>query len=627
MARWNLDLPPASVAEMLRGWRVDELRELARRADIKPPTHKESIVIALCREVMSRHQRAAVAEAVHSPEGRVDWFQVEARYGVNAKELYTGLLPLLVDGRGWVPRDLVELPEPPPPQLATLPSLDPRRAQEEGLSIFLAERAAPRDLLTVLALTDAGQIRVGEKTRHISGASARELYRALTGGDYYPLEWTPDRYTPPIGPIRAFAWPLLIQQARLANAEGSRLYLTQPGKRALRELHGATLRTSASGGAEELAAALASAAAPFLKQIWEAWERAEFDEFSRLEAIGGQRSKGGRHMTEPSWRRAAIAEALAELPVGQWVALDELDRYLRAAGYRFEVSEEPGLLYIGEPHYGSLWGGGQDLWRVVERRYMMAFVMEYAATLGIVDVAYRYPNEAARDFDHLWGTDGLPYLSRYDGLAYVRLTPLGAFCLGAQEAYEFDASRVLRGDGEVTGKGSGGSPPQMISWPVLVVNDEGIVEPAGELLPADAVFLDRVARRIQTARGSKPGAASDGRPRWQLHRDRLLEAAELGVDLAEVRAFLESRTGRRLPEAVEFLLDEAAYGARRLREVGRGIILEASDASLAQRLASDAVLGRYVVAVTGRHLVVREAGAKAAYQRLRKLGFGVTPGR
>lgn len=175
MARWNLDLPPASVAEMLRGWRVDELRELARRAGIKPPTHKESIVIALCREVsaqrlpatierLSGHQRAAVAEAVHSPEGRVDWFQVEAKYGVNARELYTGLLPLLVDGRGWVPRDLVEslralLPEPPPPQIATLPSLDPRRAQEGGLSIFLAERAAPRDLLTVLALTDAGQIR------------------------------------------------------------------------------------------------------------------------------------------------------------------------------------------------------------------------------------------------------------------------------------------------------------------------------------------------------------------------------------------------------------------------------------------------------------------------------------
>lgn len=109
----------------------------------------------------------------------------------------------------------------------------------------------------------------------------------------------------------------------------------------------------------------------------------------------------------------------------------------------------------------------------------------------------------------------------------------------------------------------------MISWPVLVVNDEGIVEPAGELLPADAVFLDRVARRIQPARGSKPGAASDGRPRWQLNRDRLLEAAELGVDLAEVRAFLESRTGGHLPEAVEFLLDEAAYGARRLREIGR----------------------------------------------------------
>ena len=44
---------------------------------------------------------------------------------------------------------------------------------------------------------------------------------------------------------------------------------------------------------------------------------------------------------------------------------------------------------------------------------------------------------------------------------------------------------------------------------VLVVNGERFIESVGELLPADAVFLDRIARRIQPARNSKPGAATE----------------------------------------------------------------------------------------------------------------------
>ena len=35
----------------------------------------------------------------------------------------------------------------------------------------------------------------------------------------------------------------------------------------------------------------------------------------------------------------------------------------------------------------------------------------------------------------MWGTDDLSYLSRYDGLMHMRLTNLGAYCLGLTETY------------------------------------------------------------------------------------------------------------------------------------------------------------------------------------------------
>jgi hypothetical protein len=53
----------------------------------------------------------------------------------------------------------------------------------------------------------------------------------------------------------------------------------------------------------------------------------------------------------------------------------------------------------------------------------------------MLDVAYIEPGRAPRNFRDLWGTDDLEFLSRYDGLAFFRITALGAYCLGASERY------------------------------------------------------------------------------------------------------------------------------------------------------------------------------------------------
>jgi hypothetical protein len=62
----------------------------------------------------------------------------------------------------------------------------------------------------------------------------------------------------------------------------------------------------------------------------------------------------------------------------------------------------------------------------LQLRYLLCFLFEYVAALGIIDVAYIEPNGARNDFRNLWGADDLEFLSRYDGLVYFRLTPLGA---------------------------------------------------------------------------------------------------------------------------------------------------------------------------------------------------------
>jgi hypothetical protein len=48
-------------------------------------------------------------------------------------------------------------------------------------------------------------------------------------------------------------------------------------------------------------------------------------------------------------------------------------------------------------------------------------LVEYAATLGLIDIEYVPPTGAHDDYQHNRGGDYLDQLSRYDGLAELRL--------------------------------------------------------------------------------------------------------------------------------------------------------------------------------------------------------------
>jgi hypothetical protein len=89
-----------------------------------------------------------------------------------------------------------------------------------------------------------------------------------------------------------------------------------------------------------------------------------------------------------------------------------------------------------ETQYGSQWYTGYHEWSLQESRYTLAMIFEYAATLGLVDIAYIRPVDARGDFRVHWGRDDPEFLSRYDGLRALRLNALGAYILGQTDCYE-----------------------------------------------------------------------------------------------------------------------------------------------------------------------------------------------
>jgi hypothetical protein len=260
------------------------------------------------------------------------------------------------------------------------------------------------NLVSVLELAADGQVRYSASTRRPTAATVKLVEDVLVAGDFYDSG----------EPIAAFAWPLLIQVGGLVRLTGTRLELSPRGR-----------------------AVLARPSYEALGALWSRWLRGvSTDELARIEAIKGQRKPGT--LTSAPTRRAAVAAALAALQPGAWTGAGKLLASLRA-------QQEPPLtatrslralwqLYVVDSYFGSLGHAGSRTWDLVEGRYALCVLFEYAATLGLIDVAYTDPCGARHDYRVLWGADQLSCLSRYDGLAAIRVNELGGAVLHDPEA-------------------------------------------------------------------------------------------------------------------------------------------------------------------------------------------------
>jgi hypothetical protein len=138
-------------------------------------------------------------------------------------------------------------------------------------------------------------------------------------------------------------------------------------------------------------------------------------------------------------RRQAVATALVSCSSDEWISMEALFTTMRRGHMSPTVARsEMALwkLYLVDAHYGSLGYDGFHRWEILEGRYTLAVLFEYAGTLGLFDLDYIHPSGARDDFHNNWGGGDLDALSRYDGLQAVRLTALGRYALGLTDTYQ-----------------------------------------------------------------------------------------------------------------------------------------------------------------------------------------------
>jgi Helicase conserved C-terminal domain len=418
-------------------------------------------------------------------------------------------------------------------------TVDPVRDAVER-QVRLTEREALANVRTVLELCVAGELRCSDKTNRPTAATIRAIDAHLAHGDFYADER-----------IATVAWPMLVQAGGLAKLDGTRLQMAPKGL-----------------------AALGKPPAETIRHLWQRWlTHAVIDEFSRIEQIKGQRARNVLTAAKP--RRQTVAVALATCPPGEWIGVGDLFTTMRLDDLSPTIARsETALwkLYLEDPHYGSLGYAGYHDWTLLEGRYTLAVLFEYAGTLGLIDLDYIHPNGARDDFRDNWGGDFLDALSRYDGLQAIRLNPLGAYALGLTDTYQ-------------------PAEPEPVDAQSLKVLPNLDIVATGNVPTADRLTLSAYAK--QTADRV-----------WTVSATSLLTAIDGGRDLSEFTAFLAGRIRHELPDTLNTLVADVHRRAGQLTDLGHVRIIECADPATAALIARDRTLRSLCRPIGDRHIAV-----------------------
>ncbi|MDJ0577198.1 MAG: hypothetical protein QNJ65_18825 [Xenococcaceae cyanobacterium MO_234.B1] len=600
-----------TLLEALNNTNVDQLKSLLSLLPVSDiPKRKAELVDATYRALqgdtlgklwteLDELQQAAISEVVYSDSSQFEGQRFKAKYGKLPNFGILGdyykkgnptKLRLFFYHYDIIPEDIQKklkafVPPPKEDQIETLTELPPSiplrwkefedeshkystKVEEIPLEVRLMEKTAGQDLQAVLRLIQGGKVSVSDKTRHPSKGTLNQITKVLNGGDFYedkPKEER-DPWEDEIGSIRGFSLALIVQVAGFAELSGKKLTLTKGGERALTAPIEKSLQTA-----------------------WKKWLKTTFlDEFRRINQIKGQTGKGKRGFTALSGRRSAIVSVLEECPVNSWIEVDEFFRYIQATGQEFEVSRYREHLYICEAGYGYLY----DLasWDILEERYTLCFLFEYAATLGLIDVAYVHPQGIRTDYRSLWGADDYDFLSRYDGLLYFRITPLGAYFLGITDTYD---------------------PPTIEVKSVLkVLPNLEIVATENSLTTAEQLFLEQYTEKVSDLV-------------WQLDSKLLLDAVAKGHQLQDLKTFLHASSSKSLPDTVIQFLDDLDQRSRSLTDLGTARLIKCADRALAVLIANDSRTKKYCFLAGEDMLVIPMATETKFRNGLKKVGYSL----
>lgn len=167
-----------------------------------------------------------------------------------------------------------------------------------------------------------------------------------------------------------------------------------------------------------------------------------------------------------------IKKILSEFPKDGFVSIENIIKSILYRDEFIEIIDEVAAttsLYINEANYERTKIIGYEKYRAYVIEPFIKSVLFILATLGVLEISYDKPSSA----NSLYLKNG--YLSKYDGIKYVKLTELGEYVLDRKDEYEFE---VVKEESKV-----------------ILEDDRLIVTLLGES-PLKTMFLEKIGIKI-----------------------------------------------------------------------------------------------------------------------------------
>lgn len=431
----------------------------------------------------------------------------------------------------------------------------------QAIEIFVAEReiAGLHDLTLYLALLSRESLKLSSSSLRLTPKSVETLVAGLQMGDLFSdVEKAEEAIIP-------YGLTVFCSQSGLTTYKGK-----------LSELANTFLATNDPH---------------LLLQAFESWaEGGKYDEIDRIQALRGVRSRGIR-LTSPASRREKILEALSWCPTGVWISITDFYRAIRVWHFDFDLENGTDKIYVGSrssnPWYEP-WATAENQWLLTTGLYINTILMEYLAAIGAIDIAYTYP-EYETFPGQAYNYDELIY-SRYDGLLYFRINPLGAYLFGQADGYESS------------------QPPASALFSIAPDGSISLLQPK-EVSAAQQAQLDQIAE----GQGE----------RYRLSVPKLLAVLESSTDLEIQRSFLRQNNQGNLPVEVIALLEKIEADSKALRIATKSLTIQVRSAELAQQVLADPKAGKIARQLDDKTLIIPASRESAFRNALREMGYGL----
>ena len=281
----------------------------------------------------------------------------------------------------------------------------------------------------------------------------------------------------------------------------------------------------------------------------------------------------------------SILEVLEELESGMLVSVDNIIKSILFQDKFYElidIQDVKDYIYINEANYERTRITNYDRYRDY---IVIPFIKSFfflLGTLGIFELYYNMPDEDS----YLYLKNG--YLSKYDGLQYIRLTKLGEYVLGKRESYEFK---------KVTEESE-----------ILLDEEHLIITLLGDA-PTKTMFLERIGQKIASNK-------------YKVTKESFLRNLEENSSLQERIEEFHSKIPNPKPQIWIDFLEELAVKSRAIIWKPEYRVLKLKeDKELISIVSKDKRFQEFILRGEDYHIFVKEENMGALSKLFKEYGY------